>query len=177
MRPARRSGFALVCAAAAILAVSACGFRPLYGIGGGGEPNPDVVAELGAIEIELGPDRLDQVVYSDLLDRISPFGPPSAPRYRLDLTLRQSKQGVALERDATVTRFNLTLVAAYVLADVASGETLTAGSVRAVAAYNVLRSELANVVAERDARDRAARNVADEINARLAVYFRGRTGP
>ena len=157
----------------ALLAVSACGFRPLYGPAAGGDADPGVVAELAAIEIDLGQDRLDQVVYSDLLDRISPFGPPATPRYRLDLTLRQSKQGVALERDATVSRFNLTLVAEYALLDTETGDTLTAGSVRAVAAYNVLRSELANVVAERDARDRAARDVADEIKARLAVYFRG----
>ena len=161
-----------VAAVLVTLAVSACGFRPLYGAGSE-EPVSTVVQELGAIQVGRGADRLDQIVYGNLLDLLTPNGAPQNPRYRLALELSESKQGVALERDATVSRLNLTLVAGFTLQDASTGEGLFSGSVRAVAAYNVLRSEFANVIAERDARGRAARDVSDEIKTRLSFYFRG----
>jgi LPS-assembly lipoprotein len=183
VRPARRgrrgrrrgtapAGAVKVAALLATLVLSACGFRPLYGAGPD-QPQSYVVRELGAIQVGLGPDRVDQVVYGNLLDRLTPYGVPQEPRYRLALQLNESKQGVALERDATVSRFNLALEVGFTLQDAVTGESLFSGGVRAVAAYNVLRSEFANVIAERDARDRAARDIADEIKTRLSVYFRG----
>jgi len=155
-----------------ILTLSACAFRPLYGTGPQ-QPQSAVVQELGLIQVALGPDRLDQIVYGNLLDLLTPYGAPQEPRYRLALNLDESKQGVALERDATISRFNLTLKAEFSLQNALTGASIFSGSVRAVSAYNVLRSEFANVIAERDARNRAARDVSDEIKTRLSVYFRG----
>ena len=55
--------------------------------------------------------------------------------------------------------------------DAASGDVLTNGIVRAVAAFNVVQSEFANIAAENDAEARAARDVSEEIRNRLGVYF------
>ena len=59
----------------------------------------------------------------------------------------------------------------YDLLLVSSGDTVLQGTVRSVAAYNVVSSDYANVVAERDAELRAAREVGDEMKLRLAVYL------
>jgi LPS-assembly lipoprotein len=155
-----------------ILVLSACEFRPLYGTGSQ-QPESAVVQELGLIQLPLGPNRLDQIVYGNLLDLLTPYGAPQEPRYRLTLNLHESKQGVALERDATISRFNLTLEAEFSLQDALTGTSIFSASVRAVSAYNVLHSEFANIIAERDARNRAARDISDEIKTRLSVYFHG----
>ena len=156
-------------AAAAAPALSACGFRPLYAAVDG-DRSP-VVEELSAIRVVQGPGRLGQLVAGHLLDSLTPLGPPAAPRYALRVGLREGREGVALEPDAAVTRFNLTLTATFTLDEADGGRRLTAGTVRAVAGYNVLRAEFANVIAERDARERAARAVADDIGTLLSVYF------
>ena len=154
------------------LATPGCGFRPLYGSspGGVGQGVTDGLASVAVIQ---GASRVHQVMYGDLLDRLTPYGAPAQPRYELNVRLAESREGVALERDATVTRFNLTLEAEYVLRDAQTRQALTAGNVRAIAAYNVLRSEFTNVAAARDAQERAAQVLADEIKTRLAVYFGG----
>ena len=159
----------------ATLIVAACGFQPLYG-SEQGVLSGAVVENLAAVRIIGIADRLGQIVRNDLLDRLNPFGEPTAPRYSLAVQLEEAKEGLAIQIDDTVTRFNLTLTANYFLTDAQSGAVLTTGSVRATAAYNVLRSDFANVIAERDAQQRAAREISDELKTRLAVFFGGVRG-
>ena len=156
----------------ATLILAACGFQPLYG-GGQGVMDGAVMADMAAVRIAPISDRVGQIVRNDLLDRLNPFGQPASPQYSLFVALEEAKEGLAIQIDDTVTRFNLTLTANYSLNEAATGVVLASGSVRATAAYNVLRSDFANVIAERDAQRRAARVVSDELKTRLAVYFGG----
>jgi len=154
----------------ATIIVAACGFQPLYGSNQGVLSGP-VVEDLAAVHITAISERVGQIVRNDLLDRLNPFGEPTSPRFSLAVELEEAKEGLAIQIDDTVTRFNLTLTANYFLSDAQTGTVLTTGSVRAKAAYNVLRSDFANVIAERDAQQRAAREIADEMKTRLAVFF------
>ncbi|MSP20938.1 MAG: hypothetical protein EXQ93_05345 [Alphaproteobacteria bacterium] len=158
---------------AAGIALAACGFQPLYGSRADG---PHIQSELDDTFIRPVDQRVGQILRNDMLDLITPLGEPARPRYVLNVEMVESKEGLALERDATVTRFNLTLTANYDLQDARTGEGLNAGTVRATAAYNVLRNEFSNVSAERDAEARAARVVAEEIKTRLSIYFARRRG-
>ena len=161
----RRAALLVLLLAAA--AASGCyGFRPLYGA-----PSGAAAGELEAIQIAAIPGRLGQVVRNGLLDRLTPFGEPASPRFVLSVSLSEAKQGSALERNARVTRFSLNLTANYDLTDAATHRRITGGLVRATAAYSVVSSPFANVIAERDARDRTASDIADEIKTRLAVHF------
>lgn len=161
-----RRGALLGLLLAAAVASGSCGFRPLYGTDGRAASG-----ELDAIQVAALPGRLGQVVRNGLLDRLTPFGEPANPRYGLSVQLSESKQGVVLERDARVTRFNLILTASYTLSEADTRRHVTGGTVRATAAYSVVSSPFANVIAERNARDRAASDIADEIKTRLAVHF------
>lgn len=155
-----------VAAALISASVAACGFRPLHAPGGGAAPEV-----LAGIEIAPMPDRLGRVVRNRLLDRLTPRGPSAAPAYRLAVSLRASREALAITREAATTRFNVSLEADYVLSSVATGEAVSRGRVRSVTAYNVVASDYANVVAERDAERRAAGEIADELKTRVAAFL------
>ena len=150
------------------LALGACGFQPLYG---DREHGADTLAAMAEVRIAPIRDRLGQVVRNHLLDILTPRGAPAEARYRLTVTLRKTKEGLAFEQHESVTRFDVTIAADYELAEVASGETVAKGTARSIASYNVVRSDFANIAAERDAELRLARELSDEIALRLAVAF------
>jgi LPS-assembly lipoprotein len=158
----------LVLVGVALMLLTGCGFRPLYGADLNGAA---VIAELASVRIGALDDRLGLIVRNELLDLVTPLGEPAVPRYALQVSLFEEKEGLAIARDATVTRVSLTLTANYELLDARTRVRVNNGSVRATAAYNVLSTEFANVVAERDAQARTARVVAEEIRTRLSIYF------
>lgn len=148
--------------------LAACGFRPLYGERAQG---PEVEAQFAAIDIAPISDRLGQLVRNHLLDAMNPYGRPQRPAYRLEVILSPTQESLAFREDDTATRVNLRLAATYVLKRARSDEILLEGGTRVIASYNVTRQDYATLIADRDARARAAREVADEIVTRLAVWF------
>jgi LPS-assembly lipoprotein len=150
--------------------LSACGFQPLYGERSGGVP---VRQAFSAISIVPIPDRVGQLVRNQLIDALTPQGRPRDPVYILTVVLTQTKEGVALQSDEQATRFNVTLEARFALRESDGGAVVTQGNTRSVAAFNIVRSEFANITAEADAQRRAARQVADSIALRLGVHFSG----
>ena len=157
-----------VAAMGSVLALAACGFQPLYGRRSDDDRS---LVEMAAIDVLPVPDRIGQILRNELSDRLTPRGVPAVPRYRLGVSMSRSREGLAIERDESATRINLTVRVSYRLMDAASGDVLTNGIVRAVAAFNVVQSEFANIAAENDAEVRAARDVSEEIRNRLGVYF------
>jgi LPS-assembly lipoprotein len=151
----------------ALSLVSGCGFRPLYGAGEKG-PSAAALAEVAVAPIA---DRIGQQVRNRLLDRLNPKGRPVRPRYRLEVEIAERRTGIAVESDDTVSRINLTLSASFALHGGAAERPIFTGTTRTIAAYNITRSDYANLIAERDARSRAARTLADEIGTRLAIFF------
>ena len=155
-------------ALAGLLLLGACGFRPLYGER---SHAPAVGAQLAAVEIAPIDDRLGQMVRNHLLDAMNPKGVSQAPLYRLQVALSPTRENLAFREDEVTTRVNLRVSASYVLRPARADEVLTQGSARVIASYNVTRQEYATLVADRDAQARAAREIADDIVSRLAVWF------
>ena len=159
--------------AAAVLAtliLSGCGFTPLYATRTASGP---MSVEFAAIRIEPIPDRLGQNVRNNLIDLLNGGVEPDAPSYRLTVRLTEDREGLAIERDTSITRYNYSLVAFYELRD-AQDEIVESGTARAIAAYNVVESQFATLTAEKDAQMRAAREVAETIRLRLASGFERR---
>ena len=61
--------------------------------------------------------------------------------------------------------------ATYVLSDRATDKTLTTGRSFASASYDFSTQRFANLRAKRDAEERVAKTVADDIQSRIAAYF------
>lgn len=162
-----------VAARAGIVALAfvlgACAFRPLYG-----ESESGAFARTQTQDIrvaEPGVDRTAQQVRNALIDRLTPRGEPAAPAYVLEFSITEAFADLLVQQNAEVLRRNLQLTGTYLLRDVSDGSVVYRGSATRSAALNRLDSEYANVIAERDARERAAESLADAIALRLGVVM------
>jgi LPS-assembly lipoprotein len=155
------------------LALAGCGFEPLHG--GQGPGGGTTSQRLAQVQVAPIGDRVGQLVRNRLLDYFEPPGSRVSPVYRLVVDLDELKDGLAIESDRTVTRYNMTLMARYQLVEIASGRIVLDGQTRAISAYNVIRSDYANLIAERDALSRAAQEIADVIGLRVAVRLQPQT--
>ncbi len=162
-------------AAAALLA--SCGFQPLHGShkGSAGRAG-NVINDMAYVEVAPIADRVGQTVRNQLLDLLHPRGTADRPQFRLIIVLTESLEGLAIEQDDSATRYNLRLTAHFRLTNSRDGVELLNGTTRAIAAYNVVRSDYANLISERDARKRTAFSVAEGIQSRIAVYFSRQRG-
>ena len=171
MERSKRQLLNLIGGAAAIGALTAltgCGFSPLYAENEQGET---VATELAAIRIDPMRDRVGQQMHNLLRDRLNPTGQPVSPDYRLLLELTETRSELGVRRDETATRANLKLDANFYLRRAGSGEQILSGRSTSTTSYDILEEPFASTISERDARERALREVADDIETRLAVYF------
>ena len=148
-------------------ALGACGFQPLYSQRTG-SASPQ---ELALVTIDTIADRDGQKLHNFLRDRLNPLGFPPEPFYRLQLKLNTTTRDLAIRKDETATRANLILTANFILRDIRTGKVLFKGRSRSTNSYNILESEFATIASLNDATTRAARELSDDISARLAIFF------
>jgi LPS-assembly lipoprotein len=154
------------------LMLAACGFHPLYGgISGGGVPRA-----FASIYVEPVYDssvaHTGYELRNSVIDILDANQGPAA--YNLQMTLRIATQGVALQNDATITRYNDTLTVDYVLTDASSGKPVKTGTETGLSAYNVAPSPYATLAAQQDANKRVAQDIAGRIRIALGVFFNQR---
>jgi len=144
-----------------------CGFHPLYGDTGTTAGTRD---KLAAIYVDPIPNRLGYELRNQLIDLFDSSGRASHDSFRLHITVGQKSEGVALQNDAAITRYNDTLTIHYELTD-RNGKLVTTGEESGISAYNVVASPYATLIAQRDADTRAAYDIAYRIRTDLAVFF------
>ena len=153
------------------LATAGCGFRPLYGRT---DLDPRAAPMLSAVYVDPIPDRVGYELRNSLLDLFNATGQADGAAYRLKLTLAEREEAVVLQSNTAITRYNYTLTAHYDLLPRESTSPVKSGDVTALSAYNVAAAPFlyATVTEERDAKNRAANDVAERIRTELAVYLR-----
>ena len=160
-----RRQFALLACAGML---TGCGFQPMYG---DRSRNYSTPAQFAQIEVNDIAGRPGHHLRNDLIDRFSARGGNFKKQYRLDIALTDRKDGLAIRADETVTRFNYRLLSNFRLIRIGDQQVLYESSLRVTSAFNVVKSEFATLSAERDAEERAARDMSSEIITRLAIYF------
>lgn len=164
---------------ATALVVGGCQVRPLYGTGSGDfgtTPSP-VAAELAAIDLEsinsqFANDDASRVLYNELTYRFERGAGAPAKKYRLKVLMDVSSSEVGVERFADVpSAYTTTMNSTFVLSDLATDETLMTGRAFKSASYDFSNQRFANKRAYRDAQERVAKAVADDITARIAGFF------
>jgi len=162
-----------VLVAAVALSLAGCGFRPLYAVG----TTPEGMSTyFNQVFVEPIPGRQGVHLRNQLLDALTPQGTPTSSAYRLGVVLKDQKEGLAIQENTQITRYNYTLIAKYELRDSVTNKVLDKGTSRAIAAYNVVDSQFGTQTAERDAQERAAREVGEDIRLRVGLYFENRFG-
>lgn len=154
---ARRRAIALVTCALA----SACGFRPLHG------PSGEAAALRGDIVIE-GVDGRSGHYFQRSFTRIAGEPEPDA-RFALDVALSLDREGLAISRDDTITRFDVFGEARFRLRDRTSGALRLDGVARSVSAFNTLSNPYATRIARLDAERRVAEDLAARVYAQIAA--------
>ena len=155
----------LILAGAATL--SACSLQPMYAGGGNGE----VARGLAAVDVPPIEGKAGFLVRQALNDRLGAAG-TSAMRYRLDVRLDDSLEGLAVLADDTVSRERRTLRARYQLVDAATGEILLDATEGTDAGIDVVSSEYAVIAAENTALENLSREIADRIVTSVALRLR-----
>ncbi|HEY7978674.1 MAG TPA: LPS assembly lipoprotein LptE [Rhizomicrobium sp.] len=150
------------------LILSGCGFRPLYGTIGA---NPGAQRIFASIYVEpIDQERVGYELRNKLIDLLR--GPARAQdaTYRLEVIVTETREGVALQNDSTITRYDLAFTAKYKLTD-ARLNTVTQGQETTLESFDVAQSPYASVTGQQEAEKRASQDIAEHIQIDLGVYF------
>lgn len=160
---------ATIAAAALMLAVaSGCTVRPLLASG----PAVGEQAALASVAVAPVGTRPAQEVRNHLIFLFGGgAGQPANPRYTLDLSATsRTSSAVQVQSggENEPTAGMVTMTGTYSLKDASSGEVVADGRRQISAAFDRPRQEFAVLRAERDAQNRAARELAEFIQLAVA---------
>ena len=174
---ARLLRWPLVAALAVLLA--GC-FQPLYGdrtlVGGSNLRSALAAVEVAQIEAQPSTplSRLAVDLRNELTFRLEGGGGALPPTHRLKITLSTGTNSLIVDPSTARSEVEVvSLDANYVLTELASNQQVVNSAATARVSYNVpgQQQRLAIVRGQRDAQTRAAKELADLIQARLASYF------
>lgn len=154
-----------------LLSLAGCGYKPLYSSGGDGR---GVVASLSSISIQETESRAGQLVRNNLLSSIRPAGAAQDNLYKLILNPELAQSTLVEQSIPGIKRVRLRLTVSYQLIETGSGSEVNSGKTFSAVSYDVIREPVADLQAESNATSRAAREVAADINTRLAAYMASR---
>ncbi|WP_026791435.1 LPS assembly lipoprotein LptE [Pleomorphomonas oryzae] len=169
----RRSALLL----AVVSLVAACQVRPVYAPVGSSAmgDNPAMITELASIAVEAQTDRIPQALMNELIFQLRGGSALVTPKYRLHLilTTRVSDLAIRASEDIAVAKL-VSLTTTYTLTEIATGQVITSDNVYTTSSFDVTSQRYANVRAERDAEERAARAAAADIRLRLSSALIGK---
>ena len=155
-------------------------FQPLYGeksaVGGAGIGDKLSSVDVAPIDAPNG-TRLSRVgveLRNALMYGLTGGAGAAAPNYKLDIRLTSSQTQVIV--DITTARpdiQNYGIDATYTLTDITTGKKVVTGQTFSRVSYNIpgQQQRFAGDRGLRDAENRAAKVIADNIRSRLASYF------
>ncbi len=163
---------AVLALVAALPIVSACTVRPLYSNPASGSAQAAVTADLQSIAIKPVETRYAQEVRNHLIFLLNGgSGQPVGSLYTLTLVvtaLNESAAVVQIAKENEPTAGTVTMTARYVLTETATGKIVAEGRRQIASSYDVPRQEFAANRAQRDAENRAARELAELLKLALA---------
>jgi LPS-assembly lipoprotein len=171
--------FLRLLAALVLAGLTAGCFQPLYGdrtVTGSGIGDKLSSVAVHPIEAPKG-SRLSRVsveLRNQLIYEVTGGGQPAATNYRLDVRLNSRTTQVIVDiKTSRPDVQNYGIDASYTLTDITSGKKVVTGTTFSRVSYNIPGQEqrFAGERGLRDAEDRAAKVIAENIRSRLASYF------
>jgi LPS-assembly lipoprotein len=171
------TGLAAVLALAGLTA--GC-FQPLYGdratVGGAGLNDKLASVEIAPIDAPNG-SRLARIgvsVRDQLISDMTGGGAAAAPTHKLVVKLSSKQLQVIVDINTARPEIqNYGIDASYTLTDLRTGKPVITGQTFSRVSYNIpgQQQRFAGARGLRDAENRAAKVISDNIHARLASYF------
>lgn len=156
-----------------VLALSACGFTPLYEDANNAQYSYDSAAGFDQIFIENIPNREGQYLRNALIDRFYSAGRPQNPAYNLNTgTLTERHIDLDVTKSSDATRAQMRLETTIVLSNPNTGQELLKRKLTSTTSYNVLQSHFTTKVSEDNARRNALDDLARQIELQLSLYFK-----
>jgi len=170
-------------AVAAAAALTAGCFQPLYGehTAGPGAVNPNVRDAFATVEVDqiAAPNgtpeaRIAVELRNDVIFALTGGGGAGTPAYRLGLKMKLSKTAMIVDIQTGRTEAEIVGIDVYfTLTEVGTKKVVINSQTFARVSSDVpgLQQRFAHQRAQRDAEDRAAQVIAEQIRSRLASYF------
>ncbi|HEX9534664.1 MAG TPA: LPS assembly lipoprotein LptE [Stellaceae bacterium] len=152
------------------LALSGCGWAPLYGEATSGPASE----ELRAIHVDPISERIGQRLAIALRNSLNPTGEPTPERYRLQTTLSTSLTNLGIQSEGLASLGKLDVYATYNLIDSKSRKTLLVNTVHVANTFNLNPNQYSTVAGEDDTAVRSAAELNQEIVTRLALFMERR---
>lgn len=152
------AGLAVLATVAGSLALSACGFTPLYA-------EPAVGSSLRRIVVTTQDDRLGYRLREQLEDALA-WDRSATPLYRLTTQVEQNRRSLGRRIDDTATRYELTVKATWTLTPASGGAPIT-GTETVTTTYAAADQPYAAIAAQQDGEERAASELARLIRLDL----------
>ena len=144
----------------ALLAIApllqSCGFQPLYATTGGAAPGLRNVA----LSTVAAAEDIEPVITRAFSRRTA--ATPSEAQYDLLVSADEQAERLAVQIDASVTRYNYRLVGNYTLVERSGGKNYK-GRVVSIASFNVVNSQYSTLFAEDAAREKAAMQLVEDV--------------
>jgi len=167
-------------AVSALAGLTAGCFQPLYGdraiVGGAGLNDKLAGVEVAPVDAPNG-SRLARVgvaMRDQLMYQLTGGGAAAAPTHKLVVNLSSTQLQVIVDiKTARPDIQNYGINASYTLTDLRTGKPVITGQTFSRVSYNIpgQQQRFAGVRGLRDAEDRAAKVIADNIHSRLASFF------
>lgn len=159
--------------AATLLALSGCGWAPLYA-----DPETGPAAsQLAAIKVDPIPERIGQRLEMALRNALDPGGEQAKEQYRLHTVLTVGLSDLGIQTQGTAVLGRVDVVATYSLSDLKSGQTLlNSQQVHAQNSFSLDPNQYSTVVAEDDAGVRCIVEITNEMVSRLTLFMERRIG-
>jgi LPS-assembly lipoprotein len=152
------------------LTLAGCGWAPLYADRQAGPAD----SELRAIRVAPIPERIGQRLELALRTALNPGAEPVPQRYVLHTVLNVVRVDLGIQTQGFGTLGHVDVYATINLNEIKSGASLLSGSSHSAESFTIMANEYSDVVAEEDARNRAAEQIRDDIVNRLTLFMQRR---
>jgi LPS-assembly lipoprotein len=156
---------------AATPALSACGgsgFQPLYGPTASGANMEERLAQVDVAPI---PGRVGQRIRNELIFQSTGGGNPLPPTHRLEVVIKETVLSTLVKVDGDSLGQIYAVQASFRLVNIQDKRVTLQGNSHARAGFERFQSIYSNVRARKDAEDRAARTIANDLKTRLATHL------
>ncbi len=162
-----KSTWIMAISAIAALVLSSCTIQPLNST----KPNTALApTALSNIEILNVSNRVGQQVRNQLIFALNGGKEPVGAAHSLKLIVVARKATISVVTSTKApTAAQVTVSAIYTLKQKSDGEIIATGTRQAIASYDRTNQSFANQRAERDAEDRAANEVAEQLRLLIAA--------